>query len=82
MKSKRRKYSISKENNKFAFQLFKSAELKVKTEGLIIAAQKQNLLETIKQTLLKMDQTQYVDCANKKLNQLTTSCLVTQSWHQ
>ena len=54
-------------------QWLKSAGQKAKTERLITAAQDQDLPTSNNQAnIIKMDQTKYVDCANKKLYQLNT----------
>ena len=51
------------------------ARLKSETEGLTRAAQDQSLTtRNYEANIIKMDPTQYIDCANKKKlnNQLTT----------
>ena len=57
------------------------AGLKAETEGLIIAAQDQSLFtrNCCANMIKTIAQTQYVDWANKKLNQLTTCCRIAQS---
>ena len=54
-------------------QWLKSAWLKAETEGLIIAAQDQNLsTRNYQGNIVKIDYTEYADWANKKLTQLAT----------
>ena len=60
----------------------KSAGLKAVTVGLILAAQSLNLPTRKYETKIKKNnQTQYVGCANKILNQMTTLCSVTNPTH-